>query len=200
LTVPLVHAYTMLMMVAVKHLTMPELEAGLEEIRRSPKDRGELKLIVRRPAENVREILQEAELDLIHGLVGDTWNIRGSSRTSDGSSHPDMQLNIMNARAVALIAQDPDRWQLAGDQLFMDIDLSSDNLPPGTKLALGSAVIAVTDQPHTGCKKFVARFGSDAVKFVNSPVGRQLNLRGINARVVQAGMIHVGDLARKIIN
>jgi hypothetical protein len=190
----------MLMMVAVKHLTMPELEAGLEEIRRSPKDRGELKLIVRRPAENVREILQEAELDLIHGLVGDTWNIRGSSRTSDGSSHPDMQLNIMNARAVALIAQDPDRWQLAGDQLFMDIDLSSDNLPPGTKLALGSAVIAVTDQPHTGCKKFVARFGSDAVKFVNSPVGRQLNLRGINARVVQAGMIHVGDLARKIIN
>jgi len=200
LTTSLARAYTMLMMVAVKHLTMPELEAGLEEIRRSPKDRGELKLIVRRPAEEKREILQEAELDLIHGLVGDTWNIRGSSRTSDGSSHPDMQLNIMNARAVALIAQDPDRWQLAGDQLFIDLDLSNDNLPPGTKLALGSAVIAVTDQPHTGCKKFVARFGPDAVKFVNSPVGRQLNLRGINARVVQPGMIHVGDLTRKIIN
>jgi hypothetical protein len=190
----------MLMMVAVKHLTMPELEAGLEEVRRSPRDHGELKLIVRRPAEEQREILQEAELDLIHGLVGDTWNIRGSSRTSDGSSHPDMQLNIMNARAVALIAQDPDRWQLAGDQLFIDLDLSNGNLPPGTKLMLGSAVIAVTDQPHTGCKKFVARFGPDAVKFVNSPVGRQLNLRGINAKVVQLGMIHVGDLARKIID
>jgi hypothetical protein len=190
----------MLMMVAVKHLTMPELEAGLEEIRRSPKDRGELKLIVRRPAEEQREILQEARLDPTHGLIGDTWKLRGSSRTSDGSSHPDMQLNIMNARAIALISQDPDRWQLAGDQLFIDIDLSNDNLPPGTRLALGSAVIAVTDQPHTGCKKFVARFGLDAVKFVNSPVGRQLNLRGINAKVVQPGMIHVGDLARKITN
>jgi hypothetical protein len=198
LTAPLDHAYTMLMMVGVKHLTMPELEAGLAEIRQSPKDHGELKLIVRRPAEEAREILQEAQLDLVHGLVGDTWKIRGSSRTSDGSSHPDMQINIMNARAIALVAQDPDRWQLAGDQLFIDIDLSVENLPPGTRLALGSAVIAVTDQPHTGCRKFVARFGLDAVKFVNSPVGRKLNLRGVNAKVVQPGMIHMGDLARKL--
>jgi hypothetical protein len=188
----------MLMMVGVKHLTMQELEAGLEQIRQSPKDYGELKLIVRRPAEDVREVLQDAQLDLIDGLVGDTWKIRGSSRTTDGSSHPDMQLNIMNARAIALVAQDPDRWQLAGDQLFIDIDLSDDNLPPGTHLTLGSAVIAVTDQPHTGCKKFVARFGMDAVQFVNSPVGRQLHLRGINARVVQPGLIRVGDLARKL--
>ncbi len=185
-------------MTGVKHLTIEELEAGLEEIRQSPKNGGEVKLIVRRPPENVREVLQEARLDLADGLVGDTWKIRGSSRTCDGSSHPDMQLNIMNARAIALVAQDPDRWQLAGDQLFIDIDLSDDNLPPGTHLTLGLAVIAVTDQPHTGCKKFVARFGTDAVKFVNSPVGRQLHLRGINARVVQPGVIRVGDLARKL--
>ena len=185
-------------MVAVKHLTMEQLQAGLEEIRRSPKDCGELKLIVRRPAEEEREILQEAQLDPAEGLVGDTWKIRGSSRTSDGSSHPDMQINIMNSRAIALLAQDTDRWQLAGDQLFIDIDLSDENLPPGTQLALGSAVIAVTDQPHTGCKKFMARFGPEAVKFVNSPVGKQLHLRGINARVIRPGMIHMGDLAKKI--
>jgi hypothetical protein len=185
-------------MVAVKHLTMEQLQAGLEEIRRSPKDCGELKLIVRRPAEEEREILHEAQLDLAEGLIGDTWKIRGSSRTSDGSSHPDMQINIMNSRAIALLAQDTDRWQLAGDQLFIDIDLSDENLPPGTQLALGSALIAVTDQPHTGCKKFKARFGPEAVKFVNSLVGKQLHLRGINARVVQPGMIRVGDLARKI--
>jgi len=177
---------------------MPELEAGLEEIRRSPKNHGELKLIVRRPAEDEREILQQAHLDPQDGLVGDTWKIRGSSRTPDGSSHPDMQLNIMNWRAIALVSPEKDRWPLAGDQLIIDIDLSDDNLPPGTQLSLGSAIIAVTNQPHTGCKKFLARFGPDAVKFVNSSVGKQLHLRGVNARVVHPGVIHIGDLARKI--
>jgi MOSC domain-containing protein YiiM len=129
--------------------------------------------------------------------VGDTWRTRGSSRTSDGSSHPDMQLNIMNARVIALVAGTLDRRQLAGDQLFIDLDLSASNLPPGTQLALGSAVIEVTSQPHTGCQKFMARFGRDALQFVNSPVGRQLQLRGINAKVVRAGVVRVGDVARK---
>jgi MOSC domain-containing protein YiiM len=109
-----------------------------------------------------------------------------------------MQLNIMNARVIALVAQQPERWQLAGDQLFIDLDLSAANLPPGTQLALGSAVIEVTDQPHTGCKKFMARFGLDALKFISSPVGEELRLRGINARVVQSGEIRVGDVVRKI--
>jgi MOSC domain-containing protein YiiM len=109
-----------------------------------------------------------------------------------------MQLNIMNARAIALVAQDKDRWQLAGDQLFIDFDLSDENLPAGTRLALGSAVIEVTAQPHNGCKKFVARFGLDAMRFVNSPVGKQLHLRGINARVVQRGVIRVGCVVKKI--
>ncbi|MEW6737302.1 MAG: MOSC domain-containing protein [Acidobacteriota bacterium] len=186
------------MMVEVKHLTMEELEAGLTEIRQSPKDQGMLKLIVRRPKIDQREILEEGELDLMEGLVGDSWRTRGSSRTSDGSSHPDMQLNIMNSRVIALVAQDKDRWQLAGDQLFIDLDLSAENLPPGSQLALGSAVIEVTDQPHTGCKKFVARFGLDAMKFVNSPVGKQLHLRGINAKVVQPGKIRVGDIVKRV--
>jgi hypothetical protein len=185
-------------MAEVKHLTMEELEAGLDEIRQSPKDEGVLNLIVRRPQTDEREILHEGELDLADGLVGDSWKTRGSSRTEDGSSHPDMQINIMNSRVIALLAQDKDRWQLAGDQLFIDIDLSEENLPAGTRLALGSAVLEVTEIPHTGCKKFVSRFGLDAMKFVNSPLGRQLHLRGINARVVQPGMIKVGCVAKKI--
>ena len=109
-----------------------------------------------------------------------------------------MQLNIMNARVIALVAQEKERWQLAGDQLFIDLDLSIDNVPPGTKLSLGSAVIEVTDQPHTGCKKFLARFGKDALQFISSPVGKHLQLRGITAKVVQPGTIRLGDVVRKI--
>jgi hypothetical protein len=181
-----------------KHLTMPELEAGLDDIRRAPKDQGVLELIVRRPAVNDREILEEAELHLTEGLVGDSWKRRRSTSTADGSPNPLMQLNIMNSRVTALVAQERDRWQLAGDQLYLDLDLSEENTPAGTRLSLGSAVIEVTPPPHLGCQKFDARFGLDAMKFVNSPVGKQLHLRGVNARVVQGGIIRVGDVARKI--
>jgi hypothetical protein len=181
----------------VRHLTRKELEAGLDDIRSAPTDAGVLELIVRRPAIEAREVLDVGELHPVDGLVGDTWSIRGSSRTSDGRRHPDMQINIMGVRAVALVAQSRDRWPLAGDQLYIDMDLSGRNLPAGTRLALGSAVIEITAEPHTGCAKFVSRFGLDAMKFVNSPTGRELNLRGVNARVVQAGTIRVGDVARK---
>jgi len=181
-----------------KHLSMPELEAGLDEIRRAPKDEGVLELIVRRPAVNDREILETAELHLDEGLVGDSWQRRRSKTTPDGSPNPLMQLNIMNSRVTALVAQDKDRWQLAGDQLYLDLDLSEENVPAGTRLSLGTAIIEVTPPPHLGCQKFVARFGMDAMKFVNSPVGRELHLRGVNARVIQGGTIRVGDVARKI--
>jgi hypothetical protein len=154
---------------------------------------------VRRPQVGERELLDEAELDPTVGLVGDSWRLRKSSKTADGSPHPDMQLNLMNSRAVALFAVREDRWALAGDQLYVDLDLSSVNLPPGTRLALGSAVIEVTAMPHLGCQKFLARFGPDALKFVNSPLGRQRNLRGINAKVVQRGVLRVGDLATKMV-
>lgn len=187
------------MVTVMKHLTMAELEAGLEEIRRAPRDEGILQLIVRRPRIEEREVLEEGELDPVKGLLGDCWMTRGSSATADGSAHPDMQLNIMNARVAALVAQHKDRWQLAGDQLYIDMDLSAENLTPGTQLAIGTAVIEVTPQPHTGCKKFVSRFGLDATKFVNSSVGRELHLRGINAKVVQPGVIRVGQVAKKLM-
>jgi hypothetical protein len=183
---------------AVKHLTMEELEAGLDDIRRAPKDEGVLALIVRRPRRGEREVLEEGELDLRDGLVGDSWMHRRSSRTPDGKANPDTQINVMSARVIALVSQDKTRWPLAGDQLFVDLDLSLDNVPPGTLLAIGSAVIEATGEPHTGCGQFIERFGLEATKFVNSPVGRRLQLRGINARVVQPGTIRVGDVARKV--
>jgi hypothetical protein len=185
-------------MIATCAVTIAELEAGLETIRQSPKEAGVLELIVRRPQTEQREVLDEAQLDPVEGLVGDNWRTRGSSRTADGSAHPDMQLTLMNARVVALVAGERERWPLAGDQLYVDFDLSAENLPPGTRLALGSAIIEVTAEPHTGCQKFMARFGPDALKFISTPVGRALQLRGINTKVVQPGLIRMGDTVRKI--
>jgi hypothetical protein len=181
-----------------KHLTMTELEAGLDHIRRSPRDEGLLELIVRRPEIETREVLTVAELDPVQGLIGDNWKSRGSTRTPDGSPNPEMQINIMNSRVIALVAQDKNRWQLAGDQLFLDLDLSTENLPPGSHLEIGSAVLEVTPPPHLGCRKFVSRFGLEAMKFVNSQLGRELNLRGINAKVVRAGEVRTGCVARKL--
>ena len=182
-----------------RHLTTDELEAGLEEIRRSPRESGTVELIVRRPAENEREVLADAALGLEEGLVGDMWRVRGSKRTPDGSAHPDMQLTLMNARVVDLVTGgDRERWALAGDQLYVDFDLSEANVPAGTRLAVGSAVIEVTDQPHTGCAKFSARFGQPAHRFVNTREHRHQHLRGINARVVEPGTVRRGDAIRKL--
>jgi MOSC domain len=182
----------------MKQLTTEELEAGLAEIGRSPNDRGVLEMIVRRPQIGAREILQEGQLDLTDGLAGDSWKIRSSKRTADGTPHPDMQLNLMNSRVIALVSQDKSRWHLAGDQLYVDFDLSEGNVPAGTRLEIGSAVIEVTAQPHTGCAKFVERFGLDAMKFVNAREREHLHLRGINARVIRPGAVRVGDTISKL--
>ena len=185
-------------MLNVQHLSMIELETGMDHIRSSPKDNGVLKLIVRRPAVDEREVMTEAHLNTTEGLEGDTWKTRGSSHTADGSANINAQITVMNSRAIALVAQDEESWSLAGDQLYIDMDLSEDNLPPGTRLSIGSAMLEVSAQPHSGCKKFSSRFGVEAMKFVNSPEGKRLHLRGINARVVQAGTIHLGDIVKKI--
>lgn len=181
----------------VKHLTMDELNAGLEQICQAPADGGVLQLIVRRPGKGERELLKEGQLDLVAGLIGDNWATRGASATPKRAPNPDTQLTIMNARAAQLIAGSRGRWALAGDQLYLDLDLSLANLPAGARLAIGSAVVEVTAEPHTGCKQFVERFGMAAMNFVNSPEGKKLCLRGINTRVVQAGTVRVGDTATK---
>lgn len=175
------------------HLSMAELESELDHIRQSPRDQGMLELIVSRPKVNAREVLETAELDPVQGLVGDRWRACGS-----GAAHRDTQLTIMNARVIALLAQTKERWPLAGDQLYIDLDLSAHNLTPGIRLQIGSTIIEVTAEPHLGCKKFCSRFGLDAMQFVNSPIGKELHLRGVNARVVQRGLVRVGDLAKKL--
>jgi len=177
---------------------MAELEASMAHIRQSPKDNGVLRMIVRRPRENEREVVERGELDLSQGLIGDNWKRRGSKHTPDGSANIHAQLTVMNSRTIELLAQAEERWSLAGDQLYIDMDLSDNNLPPGTRLAIGSAVIEVSAVPHTGCKKFSSRFGVDAMKFVNSEEGKRLHLRGINARVVRGGVICVGDVVEKV--
>ena len=182
----------------MEHRTADELAAALDEIRSSPASAGTVELIVRRPAEDEREVLDEGMLDLDEGLVGDAWRRRGSSRSPDGSANPDAQLTLMNARAAAVITGSPERWPLAGDQLYVDLDLSVDNLPAGTQLAVGDAVVEVTADPHTGCAKFSARFGTEALKFVNKSPGRELRLRGVNARVVTAGAVRAGDTISKL--
>ena len=182
----------------VEHRTNDELQAGLDEVRAAPADDGTVELIVRRPGFGEREVLAEGALDPEVGLVGDTWDVRPSKRTSDGAPHPDMQLNLIGARFSRLISTDVGHRALAGDQLHLDLDLSADNLPPGTRLALGGAVIEITDQPHRGCPKFRDRFGLEAMRLVNSEEGRALHLRGVNAKVVTAGVVRTGDAVRKV--
>jgi MOSC domain-containing protein YiiM len=182
-------------------ITNPELtslEDGLDHIREAPADSGTVELISRRPDVDEREVLSEAWLDVHEGLEGDTWRVRGSSRTPDGGPNPDAQLTLMNARAAAAIAGERERWALAGDQLYVDLDISRTNLPSGTRVQIGSAVIEFSEAPHTGCAKFQSRFGNDSLRFVNSPIGRELRLRGANCRVVVSGKVRVGDVIRKL--
>lgn len=182
----------------MEHRTTEELLAGLDDVRAAPTEGGTVELIVRRPAVGEREVLTEGELDLRVGLVGDTWDARASKRTPDGSPHPEMQLNLIGARFSHLISDDLDHRALAGDQLHLDLDMSEANLPPGTRLALGTALIEITAEPHRGCAKFAERFGGDAMRLVNSPEGRSLHLRGVNAKVVTPGVVRRGDAVTKL--
>lgn len=178
--------------------TIDELQAGLDHIRQSPADGGPLRMIVQRPDVDQRVVAAEGTLDVDAGLVGDSWLTRGSTRTSDGGPNPEAQVTIINARLIDLLAQTEDRWPLAGDQLVIDIDLSQANLPPGARLAVGAAVLEISAEPHTGCAKFAQRFGHDALRFISTPTGQALRLRGVNTRVIQSGPIHLGDRATKL--
>lgn len=181
-----------------KHCSTAEIESSIQNVLTSPRDNGRIEMIVRRPKVNKREVVESGILDIENGLVGDNWLTRGSSRTNNGLGHPEMQLNLMNYRFAELIAGNRERVPLAGDQIFVDLDLSSANLPVGTRLSIGDAVIEVTAIPHLGCNKFVERFGIDAMKYANSEFGRDHNLRGINAKVIKSGHIAVGETITRL--
>lgn len=180
----------------MSYLTAEELEAGLDHVRRSPATLGTLELIVCRPEVDKREVLDEGRLDLEFGLVGDSWHRRGSTSMPDGSANPEAQITVMNARAAALVAGSIERWPLAGDQLYVDLLLGQEELPAGSRLAIGGAVIEITPKPHRGCAKFAERFGADALRFVNTGAGLSLNLRGRNAKVATPGTMRRTDPVR----
>lgn len=178
--------------------TLAHMESYLDIIREAPSDEGTVAMIVTRKDSGQREILPSGELHLEHGLVGDNWNARGDKHTTDGKADPGRQLTIMNSRAISAITDSESRWPEAGDQLYVDFDLSDENIPPGTRLGIGDAEVEVTPLPHLGCAKFGSRFGRDANMFVNSDTGKAMNLRGINARILKPGVINKGDRIRKL--
>lgn len=180
-------------------LTLESLKDELNRLGKSPQNEGRVELILRRPDLGEREVLQEAQLDIAEGLLGDNWKARGSRHTEDGSAKIECQIAIMNSRVIQAITQDKTRWALAGDQLFLDFDISSDNLKAGDRLAIGTAILEVTPEPHNGCGKFSERFGSAATRLVNSKESREGgHYRGINTRIVQSGTIRQGDVVKKV--
>jgi MOSC domain-containing protein YiiM len=181
-----------------RHLSLDELQQGLSEILLSPRDRGTLRAIVMRPEVDARVALLQCELSPEGGVHGDNWAKGCWMSLPDGRPHPDVQVTLMNARTIALLAQDEARWPLAGDNLFVDLDLSGDNLPPGTRLSVGSALLEITAVPHKACSKLAQRYGVDATRFVNSREGLRLHLRGIYARIVEPGVIRVDDAVEKL--
>ena len=181
-----------------QHRSREELYAGLDEIKAAPQDPGIVRLIVRRPTVDGREVVPDALVTTNEGVQGDNWKARGSSRTPTRQANPNAQITLMNSRAIATIAGLTDFWPLAGDQFFVDLDLSTANLPTGTQVRIGSSLIEITPDPHLGCKKFAARFGRDALDFVNSPIGRELRLRGLNAKVIEGGTVRLGDTVARL--
>ena len=174
-----------------------DLDTHLATVRSAPRDAARVELIVLRPAEDERAVVESAILDPREGIVGDDWRHRGNRHMPDGSADPEDQLTLTSTRVLAAIEPDRSRWPLAGDQLYLDLDLGVENLPPGTRLSIGEAIVVVSAKPHTGCAKFAARFGADARAWINAPAGRELRMRGINARIERGGTVRVGDSVRK---
>lgn len=184
-------------MTNLNHLSLSQMEAGLPHILKSPKNHGKIELLVTRPETLKRQIHEEIRIDFREGVKGDIWHFKPTSSTKDGKPHPLRQVTVMNSRLIHLLAQTKDRWALAGDQIYADLDLSSENLPIGTQLKLGDeAIIEVSDSPHNGCKKFAQRYGADAMRFVNSKFGKTQNLRGINAIVIKEGNVKLNDIIK----
>jgi hypothetical protein len=177
------------------HRSAAELDSMMDLILAAPKDAGPVEMIVRRPAENQREVIESGELTAAEGLVGDDWR----SRVEEGEDpYVEAQLTLMNARVADAVAVTRDRWPLAGDQVYVDMDISKENLPPGTRLGIGDAVVEVSEQPHTGCAKFAGRFGKEALRWANIGEGRDRRFRGVYAFVVEDGVFKLGDKVTKL--
>jgi len=164
----------------------------------SPADAGRLELIIVRPAEGERVLPESVRVSPERGVEGDKWQNSRGRDTPDGGPDPRTQVTLMNARILRLISGEEGRMPLAGDNLIVDLDLSDENMAPGQRLSVGEAVLEVTEVPHNGCGAFLDRYGRDAVKFVNSPEGKRLHLRGLHAKVITAGVVSVGDEVRKV--
>lgn len=182
----------------MRHRTEAEILEGFNHVKNSPIDAGQLAGIVIRPRSNERTSLKECRLSPERGTEGDNWALDCWLKLPDGRPHPDVQICIMNSRMIDLIAVTRDRWELAGDNLFVDLNLSRENLVTGQRLKIGECLLEITEQAHNGCNKFKARFGAPALEIVNSPAGKQLRLRGIYAKVIEAGRVCVGDTIRKV--
>jgi MOSC domain-containing protein YiiM len=188
---------------ALPYRTTAELERSLHELRAAPTEQGRVHLVVRRPGNGDREVLDEGYFDAADGLAGDNWLSRATSRAVAAGRHLDAQVNVMSARMVRLLADTAEEQAYAGDQLFVDLDISVANLPAGSRLAFGApgaggAVMEISQKPHNGCAKFTTRFGEDAMRFVNSEAGKELRLRGFNARIVESGPVRPGDVVRVV--
>lgn len=176
----------------MQHVTTAQLDDALDHLKQAPSGSGTVEMLVRRPAEDQRETIMSGRLTLEEGMVGDNWAERGETPNYEA------QVTIMSSRYVGLIAGGRDRWPLAGDQIYVDFDISVDNLPAGTRVAVGGAIVEVSASPHTGCAKFRERFGPDALRFANSDVGTRLRLRGVNTRVIEPGPVAPGDRIEKV--
>jgi MOSC domain-containing protein YiiM len=173
---------------AARHRPLAELAAGLQGLPPAPRDAGRVALLVRRRADGVRETPERVRLSSEAGLPGDGWARRPPR-------DPEAQLAVMRRDVAELIANGQP-LTVFGDNLFVDLDIAAANLPVDTRLCVGEAVVAVTPKPHNGCLKFKARFGGDALRFVQAPATRDRNLRGIYWRVVEPGEVAVGAPVR----
>lgn len=166
--------------------TFEQLEAGWQEGPKPPRGAGPVQMIVLRKGGGAHQVVGSGMLDCAHGLVGDRW-------TTSPPRKVDCQVTLMNALAAELVC-DGQPLHMPGDNFVVDLDLSEEALPVGTRLRIGSALLEVTPEPHTGCKNFAARFGQDAMRWINWRDYRSRKLRGVNCRVIEGGTVNVGDV------